>query len=276
MNFRELRREITAQLAAAGVDSPEFDAGVLLEHFSGISALEQLLNPATELPPGTIAAIRIAARRRADREPLQYLTGRAAFRNIELEVTPDVLIPRPETELLAGEIIRRLPRGGSVLDLGTGSGAIALAVAAERPDADVTAVDISSAALSVAGRNRDRLGLSGVGFLVSDLFSALPGRRFDAVAANLPYVDPDVYPQLAPEVRTHEPQTALTAPDHGFALIERTANEVGDHLSPGGFVIFELDPGQTVRLEGVLKARRFQVEIHNDLTGRARFVTGNL
>ena len=219
------------------------------------------------------AVLRLAERRTA-REPLQYLTGRAAFMDLELEVNGDVLIPRPETELLVEWAVHHLPENGSLLDLGTGSGAIALSVAAMRPDVAVTGVDLSPAALRVAERNRRRCCLERVRLLESDLFSAVAGEKFDLVAANLPYVTEEEYPTLSPEVREFEPRLALVAGDGGMALIARAVRDLAGFLTPGGKAIFELSPPQAPRLERMFaETGAFAgIEVIQDYTRRDRFV----
>lgn len=274
ITYSELRRELVGMFADAGIASAAVDSDLLITELAGISRPELFLCAGEPVPAELERHIRELARRRANREPLQYLLGIAYFMDLELEVTPAVLIPRPETELLAEYAVKHLPEGGSMLDLGTGSGAIALAVAAERPDVRITAVDVSSDALEVARRNRVRCG-GEVRFLQSDLFSELPGERFDLVGANLPYVTQEEYPALEPEVRLFEPQLALTAPDGGFRLIERAARELADHLNPGGRAIFELSPPQAPRLaELFVKLGGFdEIDVLADYTRRDRFVS---
>lgn len=266
-----LKKQFESDFFHSGIETPAVDAALLIEELCGISKLEILLNPAQELSSAAEARLRAAALRRCRREPLQYITGKACFRNLELKVTPDVLIPRPETELLVDEIIRELPPGGTLLDIGTGSGAIAVSAADERRDIRVTAVDISPQALEVAKENARRAGVE-ICFLQSDLFSALEGKRFDYIAANLPYVTDEEYLTLAPEVREHEPRLALTAPESGFALIRKTAEKLKDHLTPAGKAGFELDPQQAARLQKLLTDSGFAARILKDLTGRERFV----
>lgn len=279
MRNRELLRHLETRFAAAGVESPRVEAEILLRECAGIGRLELLLDGEREIPAEATERILALASRREAREPLQYLLGKAWFMDLELEVTPAVLIPRPETELLVEWAVEHLPRGGRLLDLGTGSGAIALSVASMRPDAEVTGVDVSVAALAVAERNRGALHLEErVRLLESNLFSGVEGEKFDLVAANLPYVTDSEYLELAPEVRDHEPRPALTAPDEGFALIGSAAAVLPGYLQPGGGAIFELAPHQAGRLVEVLNATGSfrMVEIRRDLTGRERFVTGML
>ncbi len=216
------------------------------------------------------------ALRRAAGEPLQYVLGTAPFRDLMLKSDPRALIPRPETETLAQWIIDRTPAGGKVLDLGTGSGAIALAVATERPDTMVTAADISPDALALAQENALLCGAENVSFIRSDLFSALENHRFDTIGANLPYVTEDEYAGLSPEVRDFEPVLALTAPENGLLLIRRTIENISNHLNPGGGAIFELSPHQAPQTAAMLEQAGLTAEIVKDLCGRDRFVTGEL
>ena len=216
-----------------------------------------------------------AARQRASGEPLQYVLGNAPFRELTLDVDRRVLIPRPETESLVDWVLRHLPENGKLLDLGCGSGAIALSVAYERRDADVTAVDLSPDALDVARHNAQKYALdTRVKFFHSDLFSALPGVKFDLIAANLPYVTEEEYPDLDPEVRDFEPFMALVAPDAGMFLMLKTIYGLDEHLNLPGAVIFELSPPQAVPISEALTARGFNAEILPDLCGRNRFVCG--
>ena len=272
--FRELRQQLAGMFLAAGVETPAVDAERLIAETAGFPRAELFLRGEEPVPEPLAEAVLRLAERRTAREPLQYLTGRAAFMDLELEVTRDVLIPRPETELLVEWAVRRLPEGGSLLDLGTGSGAIALSVAAMRPDVAVTGVDLSPAALRVAERNRRRCRLERVRLLESDLFSAVAGEKFDLVAANLPYVTEEEYPTLSPEVREFEPRLALVAGDGGMALIARAVRDLAGFLTPGGKAIFELSPPQAPRLERMFaETGAFAgIEVIQDYTRRDRFV----
>lgn len=272
--FRELRQQLAGMFAAAGIETPAVDAERLIAETAEFPRTELFLRGDDPVPEALEETIRRLAERRAAHEPLQYLTGRAAFMDLELEVTRDVLIPRPETELLVEWAVRRLPEGGSLLDLGTGSGAIALSVAATRPDVAVTGVDLSPAALRVAERNRRRCRLERVRLLESDLFSAVAGEKFDLVAANLPYVTEEEYPTLSPEVREFEPRLALVAGDGGMALIARAVRDLAGFLTPGGKAIFELSPPQAPRLERMFaETGAFAgIEVIQDYTRRDRFV----
>lgn len=272
--FRELRQQLAGMFAAAGIETPAVDAERLIAETAGFPRAELFLRGEEPVPEPLAEAVLRLAERRTAREPLQYLTGRAAFMDLELEVNGDVLIPRPETELLVEWAVHHLPENGSLLDLGTGSGAIALSVAATRPDVAVTGVDLSPAALRVAERNRRRCRLERVRLLESDLFSAVAGEKFDLVAANLPYVTEEEYPTLSPEVREFEPRLALVAGDGGMALIARAVRDLAGFLTPGGKAIFELSPPQAPRLERMFaETGAFAgIEVIQDYTRRDRFV----
>lgn len=216
-----------------------------------------------------------AAHRRAAGEPLQYILGTAPFRYLTLDVDRRVLIPRPETETLVEWVLKRAPQGASVVDLGCGSGAIALSLAHERQDLLVTAVDLSPDALDVARHNAEKCALAGkVEFVHSDLFSQLAGRKFDIVAANLPYVTAEEYDTLDREVREFEPEMALVAPDAGLQLIRRTIARLDEFLNPGGAAIFELSPPQAPAVVAELQKHGFTGWVELDLCGRERFVCG--
>ena len=262
-------------LTRAGIVSAAAEMRTILSELTGLSPLEIPLSH-RELTADELEKLKNILARRVKNEPLQYILGKAYFFDLELEVSPAVLIPRPETELLVEWILEKLPRNGKLLDLGTGSGAIALAVAKHRPDAAVVAADLSAAALAVAERNGLKCGVPGLRFVRSDLFSAFTGETFDIVAANLPYVPEADRAALTPEVRDHEPGMALFAGADGFDLLDRAGREVAKHLGSGGRAIFELDPRQAERMATLLAASGFGCETLRDLAGRNRFVAGTL
>lgn len=240
------------RLTAAGIETARLDAEVLLAHVLGLG--RAALYAHLEAPVAADAAARCDALlgRRARREPVAYLIGEQEFWSLPFAVTPDVLIPRPETELLVerGLAMVRSPRAPgegmphpAILDIGTGSGCVAVAVAHELPDARVTAVDISAAALAVARRNAERHGVAArIAFIESDVYAALPaGATFDLILANPPYLAPgDV---VSPEV-AFEPQSALLAGADGLDVIRRLIAGAAAHLRPGGRLLMELGAGQ--------------------------------
>ena len=230
-----------------------------------------------EASPDVDAALALAHRRAAG-EPLQYLTGVAGFRHLELAVGPGVLVPRPETEQVAQRALDLLPEGGSLVDIGTGSGAIALAVAYERRDARVWATEISAEALEWARANRDRLRLP-VELLQGDLFAPLPSelhRRMDVIVANPPYVGEDERGSLPTDVVAHEPELALFA-DDGLSVIRRLVEQAPDWLAPGGWLVLEISERHPHEVEALLLGAGFRdVFIEQDLAGKARIASGAL
>jgi release factor glutamine methyltransferase len=213
---------------------------------------------------------------RATRRPLQHLIGTQAFWRHEFLVTPDVLIPRPETEILVEAALQRLasvpkPR---VADVGTGSGCIALSVAAEIPAAEVHAVDVSEAALVVARENAARLGLAArVQFHRGDLLAPVRGLRFDAILSNPPYVDRATAGELAPEVRDHEPALALFPAGDAYAIYRRLIPEAALCLVPGGLLLLEVGQGMADTVAGLCSSAGVEVEsVLEDLQGIPRTV----
>ena len=273
----QLRRQWSALLRDAGVENAPAESEIILASLTGIPRAELFLHEQDLLDPALRSRGEDLIRRRCLREPLQYLLGIGPFRMLDLIVTPAVLIPRPETELLVDFLLRETPADARIADVGTGSGAIALSLLSERADLTALALDISPEALEVAKKNAEKYALSDrVEFRRSDLLSALQqGERFGALAANLPYVTEEEYPALQPEVRDHEPKLALTAPDQGLALIHRLALTMAPHLLPGAPVIFELDGAQAHRLAALLEEldQWEEITIRKDYCGVNRFVS---
>lgn len=262
----------TERLALAGVPSPRVDAELLAAHLLGV-ARSRL--PLVDRLDGTTAATYAAlVDRRAGRVPLQYLTGRAGFRRVELAVGPGVFVPRPETELLVGWCIRALPAAGVVVDLGAGSGAIAVAVAVERPDARVYAVEREPAAWGWLVRN---IAGTAVRARHGDLATALPelAGKVDVVLSNPPYLPEDRAGELPPEVRDHEPAAALWGGPDGLTVVRVVESAAGRLLRPGGRLGVEHDDRHGDAVPGLLAAANRWDEIvdHPDLTGRPRFAT---
>ena len=207
---------ITA-IAAGGCETPRLDAEVLLAHVLGVARERLLIDRDLVVAGPSVRAYQDAVRRRAvEREPVAYIVGHRGFRHLDLSVDRRVLVPRPETELLV-EVGLTLDSGARVLDVGTGSGAVALALKHERPDLQVSASDLSESSLDLARANGQRLGLA-VQWLQADLLEDIPD-EFDAVLSNLPYVAESERAQLAPEILRHEPAEALFAGPDGLAVI---------------------------------------------------------
>ncbi len=240
------------RLKAAGADSPVIDARLLLEAAAGVGRAEILSDPQRRLTPEQVEALDGLLTRRERREPISHILGRKGFWSIMLSVTPDVLTPRPETELLVDAALKMFPpeERFSVLDLGVGSGAILLAILAERPAAKGLGVDVSEEALAVARENAANLGLAGrAALLRGDWTSGLEGGGFDLVVANPPYIPSAEIESLEPEVRDHEPRVALDGGTDGLDAYRRLAPEILRMLKPGGRFLVEIghDQGQPVK-----------------------------
>jgi release factor glutamine methyltransferase len=251
-------------LTAVGVGTPRLDAEVLLAAAMGVDRAVLIADPQRGLSPAAAGTFREYARRRTAREPVAYILGRKGFRRLELEVDSRVLIPRPETEHVV-EAALDLPAGARVVDIGTGSGAIALALADERPDLQVVATDISPDALAVARANAARLGLA-VEFFEGDLLEAVTG-PIDAVVSNPPYVRDGE--RLAPELTRYEPHVALYGGgDDGLAVYRRLVAAVAGIP----FVAFEIAGWQAEAVAGLLAG--YSIEVVKDLAGIDRVVVG--
>ncbi|SRR5579883_2534214 len=271
-----IQLESAAQrLDAAGIETARLDAEVLMAAACGVSRSEVITG--LRLPaPEALERFRRFISRRELREPLPYIVGYREFYSLNLIVSPAVLIPRPETEAIVDAALAVLAKNpkAHVLDLGTGSGCIALAIAANTPRARIMATDVSAAALEVARLNAERLGLSDrVDFQCGDLFDAVNRARFDLIVSNPPYVKETAV--LAPEISRFEPQVALYAGADGLEFYRRIAATVPDHLEPGGNLIVEVGAGQAGPVAEMLrKSGAVEISIERDLAGISRVVRG--
>lgn len=263
-------------LAKAGISEARRDASTIVGLAIGRDRSFIYSHREYEPTPEETARIEQFLQRRAKREPLQYIRGTQEFYGLEFEVTPDVLIPRPETEMIVERAIEILkgtndPR---FLDLGTGSGCIPISILEGVPDASGVAVDISPEALAVAARNAERNGVSGrVELIESDLFENVPRRKFDLIVSNPPYVPGKDLAHLQPEVRDHEPHVALTDGRDGVSIIERIINDSGHFLIPGGVLMIEMGFGQSEKvLEFASGGEWRSVKVEADLQGIPRLL----
>jgi len=315
-SVREAVREAAARFAAAGSLTPRLDAELLLAEALGVRRDALYREPERVLTDAEARRFSGFTGRRERREPVAYIIGRRAFRTIELEVGPGALVPRPETETLVEVALAELarldarldrelgveeassaaagpdaaergetaaprrpaPRVPRLLDVGTGSGAVALAVASEHPGVRVVGVDIDSRALDIAGRNARRLGLTErVELFESDLFDGLPeGARFDLIVSNPPYLTEDELAGVEREVRVYEPRHALLGGSSGLDVHERLVPGALPFLEPGGLLAVEIHEGRAVEVTALFKAtgRYAEVTVHDDLGGAPRVVRG--
>ena len=269
----------TQYFGRKGIAQPRTDAEVLLAHVLKMERIQLYLRYDQPLQPRELTEYREAVRRRAAREPVQYITGRQEFWSLELEVTPAVLIPRPETEILVAKALALLDQRGAVapwvLDLGTGSGAIAVALTHEHPALRVIATDVCMTALAVARRNAERHGVADrIQLVAMDLGSAFSPARasFDVIVSNPPYIASSEIPGLAAEIRNFEPRNALEGGSQGLAVIYRIVDQAYQHLRPSGSLLVEIGQDQAAPLKEQLVANRHYdgVEFFDDYAGIQR------
>jgi release factor glutamine methyltransferase len=272
VTVREALDSAVIAIGAAGSDTPRLDAELLLADALGVDRVALFTDPRREVTGPPVRAFQDAVRRRSVlREPVAYILGTRGFRHIDLRVDARVLVPRPETELLV-ELALALARGARVVDVGTGSGAIALACKQERPDLDVLGTDVSADALQVARGNAVALGLD-VAFVETDLLAGVGA--CDAVLSNPPYVADGERATLAPEITQHEPAGALFAGADGLDVIRRLVPAAAAALTEGGLLAIEHGAGQAEAVRALLDAAGFEdVRSHRDLAGIERVSAG--
>lgn len=275
MDYQHWLREAIAQLQDS--ESPRRDAEILLETVTGKGRTFILAFGETVLTVAQQEQLNALVARRQRGEPVAHLTGVREFWSLPLFVSPATLIPRPDTECLVEQALARLPASACrIVDLGTGTGAIALALASERPDCDVTAVDRMPDAVALAIRNTQHLGINNVRVLQSDWFSALQGQQFDMIASNPPYID-EQDPHLAQGDVRFEPLTALVAGDHGLADIVHIIEQSKHMLTPGGYLLLEHGWQQGPAVRDAFTRGGYQaVETCRDYGGNERITLGRL
>jgi release factor glutamine methyltransferase len=280
LTVKQAVRQASAAFAASQSLSPRLDAELLLAEALGVRRERLYAEPERVLTGRESERFAGFVQRREKREPVAYILGRKAFRTIELQLDENTLIPRPETETLVEVALETLklvdkqcPRA---LDIGTGSGNIALALAAEHPTVRVVGTDIHPAPLEMAHQNAVRLGLQDrVEFLVSDVYDDLPGgARFDVIVSNPPYVTEDALRRLRPEVRGYEPHVALLGRDHGMEFYERIVPGAPPFLEPHGTLAVEIAEGKVVEVLSLFvgTGRFADIDVRSDLGGLPRVV----
>lgn len=272
MTLGEVLRRSAEHLAAKGSETPRLDAELLLAHALGLSRVDLYTQFDRALDADELSVCRELVARRARREPVAHIIGEWGFRRLTLKVDARALVPRPETEVVVERclVLLRGLEAPAVLDVGTGSGAIALALADEHPGARVTAIDVSPDALALARENVERTGLA-VSLAAHDLFSGLPGGPYDLVVSNPPYVEPEEIETLQPEVRDWEPRGALV----GAGATEAVARAALAVLRSGGALVLETAESAATAVAALLEQLGYRdVRITSDLAGRQRVVEG--
>jgi release factor glutamine methyltransferase len=261
--IKKLLKVTADYLKKKEIDSPRLSAEILLAHQLKTTRVELYLHFDQPLNDDEIAGYRSLIRRRLGREPIQYITGSQEFWSMDFIVGPQVLIPRPESEILVEQVVslykeKRMPgnRSPRILDLGTGCGPLAISLARELEEASLWASDISEEALDFARLNAKRHGVENrVEFMLGDLWQPFVnlGLTFDAILSNPPYIVPEVLVSLSPEVRDHEPRLALDGRDEGMYYIEKIIKDGAGYLNPDGWILLEMDPEQTPKALGLIE-----------------------
>lgn len=268
-------RDAARRLAAAGVDGAPRDARLLLAHALGIEPVDVIMRETDAVDPLGLASFEALLERRAAGEPVSRIRGWREFHGRRFAITPDVLDPRPETELLVDEGIKRLPQGGRMIDLGVGSGCILLSVLAARPDASGLGIDLSPGAVSVARTNAATLGLGSRAQIVERSFADEQGEWFDLALSNPPYIAQAEIESLAPDVRNHDPSMALSPGDDALSAYRAILAGALGWLKPGGWIGFEVGAGQAGDVASLLHDTSLQdIAVFEDLAGIPRAVFG--
>ena len=275
MNLQRALRKGRNLLRYHEIEEYALDARLLLEYVTGLSHGDLLMKMTEELPPVQLHRYRLLLEERANHRPLQHIIGNTSFMGLEIRCDGRALIPRQETELLAERAIRLSVRraGLSVLDLCTGSGCIAAALACLGQFQSVTASDLSEEALSLARENFECCGVE-VECVQGDLFAPLPGRRFDVIVSNPPYIEEQELKELMPEVRDHDPRMALDGGPDGLVFYRRIAAEAPAHLNPDGRLLLEIGDRQAEAVCALLAAAGFEsIRVIQDYGGRDRIIS---
>ena len=275
MQYQELYRMGKDRLTEAKVPEAELDARLLLEEVCGTDRNDLLVHGDKEMPPEQRDRYVEYIQRRQKREPLQQITGYQEFMGLRFKVTPDVLIPRQDTETLVEEVMRYLHDGMHILDMCTGSGCILLSLLKYSNDCEGTGCDISEKALKVAEENAEMLSLN-ASFVQSNLFENISG-KYEFIVSNPPYIPTGVIPTLMEEVRDHEPVSALDGREDGLYFYREIVEKAGEYLYPGGMLFFEIGYDQAEKVSSLMQEAGYQeVTVCKDLAGLDRVVYGTL
>ncbi len=267
-------RDVVADLTKKLKDNAAYEAREIVKNAVGIDNTQLVINGNCEVSDGDFKKIYEMLVRRQNGEPLQYITQSAGFMGLEFKVTPDVLIPRADTETLVEEIIRTA-KSGKLIDIGTGSGCIGISVAHFNPDLDVTFLDVSEKALEIAKYNAKENGVCGR-FIRMDILKEYPNEKFDIIASNPPYIRDDVIETLQTEVKNHEPYNALSGGADGLVFYRRITEIAPHMLNCGGILAYEIGYDQGEAVSDLMKKNFCDVRIIKDLCGNDRVVTGRL
>ena len=253
------------------IENPRLEAELIVSHYLDINRMELYLNYNKPLDPSEKKKIKNAIIKRANHEPLQYILGEVDFFDLKLQINKNVLIPRPETEFLVDKIIKDNSSLDQILDLGTGSGAIALSLALNYPEADVVATDISKEAINTAIKNAHYNNIKNIKFVVSNLFNSI-SNRYSLIVSNPPYISPENFEKLPPEIKNFEPQRALVANKDGFEIIEKLIKSAKKYLLKKGLLYIEIGYNHKEYVEKVAsKAGYNLIQIEKDLNGFYRY-----
>jgi release factor glutamine methyltransferase len=272
----DLLKWTASYFAGKGIENGRLDAELLLAEILKLNRIGLYLNFDRPVQSDELAAFRALIERRARREPLAYILGRCEFWSLPFKVGPDVLIPRGDTETLVEAALKVLPPGGTLLDVGVGSGAIALAIAHERPDLQIEGIDLSPAALAIAANNAQLLGLAArVSLRQGDLFALEGSSQYDVIVSNPPYIAIGEKATLMPEVRDFEPSLALFAGDDGLDCYRAMIPAAKTALKDSGTLLVEVGVGQAAAVAGLFTAAGYvEIFTNRDLTGIERVVGG--
>lgn len=275
MQYQELYRMGKDRLTKAKIPEAELDARLLLEEVCGTDRNDLLVHGDKEIPPEQCDRYVEYIQRRQKREPLQQITGYQEFMGLRFKVTPDVLIPRQDTEILVEEVMRYVHDGMHILDMCTGSGCILLSLLKYSNDCEGTGCDISEPALKVAEENAKELSLN-ASFVQSNLFENISG-KYEFIVSNPPYIPTGVIPTLMEEVRDHEPVSALDGREDGLYFYREIVEKAGEFLHPGGMLFFEIGYDQAEKVSSLMREAGYQeVTVCKDLAGLDRVVYGTL